>query len=352
MLYVCLENGLFYLGTRWGLDTPIRVSLIRSLTTFPFAVALFYINAHFIIARYQPHRDWGRLALATTALLVGFAACRLVLYRYGLAAVGVFDDFESYEPYAILTNHFFVDTLWIGLQYLLFSYGYWFATHTIHLERQKRQLQADLFVAERAKFEAEVSFLRNQLNPHFLFNTFNFLYAESLACSPKLADSILSLTQMMRSVTELGQQPLVPLAQELTYIHHYLKIQQYRFEDGMHLQYAVENEALASSVSVPPLLFIALIENLFKYGDLSVADDCASILFSIEGNRIAFRSQNCKKDLRGRTVPGSGIGLANIQQQLNHHYPNTHRLTITDTATHFTVELAIGRVQSVAQPFD
>lgn len=348
LVYIFLENGLFFLGAWDHMANPVRVSLIRSLTTFPFAIALFYANAHLIVSRYQPRSDWARLGLTTIILLIFFAACRLILYRNGLQALGIFDEFESYEPYAVLTRHFFLDTLWIGLQYLLFSYGYWFATHTIRLEREQRQLQTDLFLAEQARFRAEVGFLRNQLNPHFLFNTFNFLYAESLSCSPKLADSIMSLTIMMRSVAELGQETLVPLTQELDYIRHYLKIQQYRFEEHMNLHLTIENESLATSVTVPPLVFISLIENIFKYGDLSAGDDPAIITFRLEEGFVHFVSYNRKKDMTGRAEPGSGIGLANIRQQLEHQYPN-HHLAITDTATYFRLKLTLGTRQPLTQ---
>ncbi|CAN5134275.1 sensor histidine kinase [soil metagenome] len=348
LTYIVAENLLFLLGD-WGYsEGTVRVTLIRSFTTFPFAIALFYINAHLIVERYQPRHDWLRLVLATMGLLVGFAACRLILYRWGLEAMGVFDEFEVYRRYAILTNHFSLDTLWIGLQYLLFSYGYWFATHTIRLEREKRQLQMDLFASERSKLQAELGFLRNQLNPHFLFNTFNFLYAESLSCSPKLADSIMSLTVMMRSVAELGRDSLVPLSQELEYMRHYLKIQQYRFDERMNLIFTVTNEDFAPTIKVPPLLFISLIENVFKYGDLSTADDPAQLTFQLEDGLVQFVCRNRKKDLAGRKELSTGIGLANIRQQLQQQYPATHQLTINDTSAHFSLELTIGTTQPVA----
>ncbi|MFD2570673.1 sensor histidine kinase [Spirosoma soli] len=347
LIYLIIENGLFLLGT-WGhSDAPVRIALIRSLTTFPFVIALFYINAHFLIERYQPQRAWDRLTLATLSLLVGFAACRLILYRYGLEKLGVFDAFEPYGPYSFLTEHFFLDTLWIGLQYLLFSYGYWFARHTLRLEQEKRQLQADLFTSERAKLQAELTFLRNQLNPHFLFNTFNFLYAEAMNCSPKLADSVLSLTVMMRNITELGRKPLIPLSHELEYIHHYLNIQSYRFEEQMNLRFRVEGEEFASLVHVPPLLFISLIENVFKYGDLSEATDPADIHFYIGDEGVRFHCYNRKKDLAGRREASSGgVGLTNIRQQLHQYFPDSCQLTIDESATHYVLKLVIGTTRS------
>ncbi len=334
-VYIGSENLLSYLGT------PPYVSLARTLLTFPLVIVLFYLNAHFVLPRFLPARRWPALLLSAAALVTGFAALRLLLFRSLLPLLRL--GLDEYPQLALLTEHFLLDTVYLAGQYLLYSYGYWFLVNGLRLEREKRTLQASLFAVEKANMEAQLAFLRNQLNPHFLFNTFNFLYAKALPCSPVLADSILSLTAMMRSVTELEREKLIPLSQELTYLRHYLKLQQYRFGEALCLRFSVTGEEHAARLPVPPLLCITLVENVFKYGDVSEASDPAVLSFELEAQGFRLYVHNRKREPAGPAPASTAVGMPNITRQLEYYFPDRHSLAVQQTATHYSLTLQLVR---------
>ena len=333
--FIGSENLLSYLGT------PPAVSLARTLLTFPWVIVLFYLNAHLVLPRFLPGRRWPALLLSTAALVTGFATLRLLLFRYLLPLLRL--GLDEYPQLALLTEHFLLDTVYLAGQYLLYSYGYWFLVNGLRLEREKRALQASLFAVEKANMEAQLAFLRNQLNPHFLFNTFNFLYAKALPCSPVLADSILSLTAMMRSVTELEREKLIPLSQELSYLRHYLKLQQYRFGEELCLRFSVTGEEHASRLPVPPLLCITLVENVFKYGDVSEASDPAVLSFELEEQGLRLYVYNRKREPVQTAPASTAVGMQNITRQLEYYFPGRYSLSVQPTATHYSLALQLVR---------
>lgn len=176
---------------------------------------------------------------------------------------------------------------------------------------------------EKEKTQTELDLLKQQLNPHFFFNTLNNLYALSLQKSDKTPESILQLSELMRYVIYKGQEKAALLTQEIKYIEDYIQLQQMRLK--IPLQFSFEQEINNEDVAIAPLLLIVLVENAFKHG-IEPAED-ATILklrLTCNGKQLHFSCQNSFEE--NDIVKTGGIGLQNLKRRLELLYPGTHTL--------------------------
>lgn len=189
---------------------------------------------------------------------------------------------------------------------------------------------------EKEKSQTELDLLKQQLNPHFFFNTLNNLYALSLQKSAKTSESILQLSELMRYTIYKGQEERVTIAQELKYLEDYIDLQQIRLKKPLQLSFEkrIDNER----VQIAPLLFIVLIENAFKHG-IEPAEEAAFLNLSLSctDHEVNFVCENSIEPEETDQKPG--IGLDNLKKRLNLLYPKAHTLDISTNNTIFRVAL-------------
>lgn len=189
--------------------------------------------------------------------------------------------------------------------------------------------------SEKAK--AELELLKNQVNPHFFFNTLNNLYALTVKQSDKAPEVILKLSEMMRYTIYEGKNDTVFLSEEVAYLKNYIALHEIRHHKKVSIQF--EHTVLPED-KVAPLLFIILLENAFKHGvekltsdafiNIKLYSDKKSIHFSIENN---YESEIEKQE--------KGIGLENLKRRLLLIYPDRHTLTIDQKTTTYKVDLIL-----------
>ena len=313
-----------------------RMFIVQMPFTFGLVAILFYTNIYAIIDPCVRRKQYVRLVLYTLLLIAAYSIIRYWLFYTVLPVLGIK---TVYSTSFVIHREFIPDSLWLAMQYVLFSYGYWFAMYSIRLERDKRYKERRIAALEVEKTQAELAFLRAQLNPHFLYNTLNFFFSDALMVSPRLADSIMALSQMLRSVSEAGYESLVPVSQELNYIRCYLKIQQYRFGDQLHVQLCITGEEYERQLTIPPLILISLVENMFKYGDVFDPATPALIRVDLSEEAIRFASSNRKKDNPNYTQ--GGLGLSNIDKQLNLVFGDRYSFEKQETNGIFSTALRI-----------
>lgn len=344
LIYLLVNNILL------NLDGSLSKVLQRTVITYSFVAVLFYVNAYYVVDIFFNKKQYWRFACATLLLLFGYALARYAVFYWVFPALNIS---TYYKEVSLLSSKFSLDSAWIALQYLLFSYGYWFGFNKIRLEREQRIISEKLLAAENERTKAELMFLKAQLNPHFLFNTFNFFYSEAINYSDKLANAILLLTEMMRTVTEVGKEDMIPLKKEIGYIENYIQIQQYRFSNKLCIELEIEGVEHLEYAFIPPLLFISVVENMFKYGDLHDPEHPAAIQYVVGENSLYFYAYNRKKAESALTkkmpVPSGGLGLANIQHQLAIIFGDTHTFTISNEEVDFSVEIVLTNT-ALAQP--
>ena len=193
-------------------------------------------------------------------------------------------------------------------------------------------------LAEADKAIAELSFLKAQINPHFLYNTLNNIYTLSVIGSEKTSESIMKLSNIMRYVTDEAEADFVSLVNELNCISNFIDLQKLRLGKMVTLNYTVKGDP--GGYQICPLLLMTFIENVFKYG-LSNHDPAQiDISIDIDGGQIVFHSQN--RIFNTRQQEGrSGIGIINTRKRLDYLYSGKYTLKIDHNDDLFTVDLVL-----------
>jgi two-component system, LytTR family, sensor kinase len=203
------------------------------------------------------------------------------------------------------------------------------------LEAQKLQLEVD-------KSKANFKFLKSQINPHFLHNTLNFLYAKSLPYSAELSEGILTLSDIMRYALNeaVDSDDKAPLKDEIEHVRNVIKINQLRFSNNLNVQFEVNG--VVNGASIIPFVLITIVENAFKHGDLQKPEYPIDVKLNIEQNRLFFYCRNKKKS--GPKEISTGLGLDNIRNRLQFAYGDNYRLLIKDETDFYTTELTIDKL--------
>ncbi|SFQ83245.1 sensor histidine kinase [Hymenobacter arizonensis] len=207
---------------------------------------------------------------------------------------------------------------------------------------------ADSFRARRAqdhllqqKVEAELTALKAQVNPHFLFNALNTIYNEAQRVDNEtVADLIQQLAGIMRFTLQESKQPLTAIENEFSFLEKYLALQRARLPARDTLRVSTELEWDGLPASIAPLLLIPFIENAFQYGISFVHPAYIELAVAVENRRLRLRVANSIAP--GPAVrPGPGTGIATARQRLALMYAGRHELHIAQTADSFTVSLTL-----------
>ena len=201
---------------------------------------------------------------------------------------------------------------------------------------QRRDAQRNQVLAQ----EQQLRLLEAQVNPHFLFNTLNSLYALSLTQSPRTPDLLLALAELMRYQLESTRRPQVPLAEELDYLRSYAQLQEMRLGPRCPVQVELPTEAEAAGRTIAPLLLLALVENAFTHGTRRASGSFVHLQLALAGARLTLTLRNALPP-PGAAPVGTGTGLPNTRQRLALLYPGRHHLHAAPTETEFQTDLNI-----------
>lgn len=192
---------------------------------------------------------------------------------------------------------------------------------------------------EKEKNRAELSYLKAQINPHFLFNSLNSIYALALEKSDQAPEAVLKLSGMMRYVLNDAKQEFVPLEKEIAYITDYVALQQIRLGDTATINYTVSGNTLGCKIA--PMLVIPFVENAFKYG---VNPEKKSVIgIDVNTSEGVFKLHVINNKVKTLSYPEekNEIGLENTKQRLQLVYPGKHDLVLHETEDTFEVTLQI-----------
>lgn len=199
--------------------------------------------------------------------------------------------------------------------------------------RQNSQITA----LEKARSETELALLKQQLNPHFFFNTLNNLYALSLQQSKQTPESILQLSELMRYVIYRAKEAEVAVSEEVKYIEDYIQLQQIRLKHQPEIQFT--KDIHESTPRIAPLLLIVLVENAFKHG-VEPAEEKSRLHLQLLTTATSVHF-SCINSYEQETGNGAGIGLQNLERRLQLLYPGKHQLK-TEKENHiFKAELEL-----------
>jgi two-component system LytT family sensor kinase len=187
----------------------------------------------------------------------------------------------------------------------------------------------------------ELDALRSQLNPHFLFNTFNNLYGISLQEPARIPDLIMQISQLMRYQLENSNKKWVPLKDELSFIESCMALEEERVSQRCEIRYEYKNETPEVQCQIAPMILITFIENAFKHGCNSMEGSFVHIDIKVKNTTLTMNVTNSIPKKNCVTPNSIGIGLPNTEQRLNILYPGKHTLKKTVTAQTYHVELVL-----------
>ncbi|MFN3849530.1 MAG: sensor histidine kinase [Spirosomataceae bacterium] len=300
--------------------TPLWVSslIFRLLVTYGI---LFVLN------KYLRSKQYLNIFLGFLIVCLAYAGL-----RYGVEEVLYFRlfGFHNYSEESRYFSYYLVDNI---QNVILFSFGAFFLKMIEDLFRNEKE-RNDLLTE---KIAAEQAFLKNQLNPHFLFNTLNNIYSLTLNQSPKAPEAVLKLSELMRYMLYESNVDKVNLETEVKYLKNFIELQKFRYSGQTFIEFEVAGDL--HSQKVAPLLLIAFVENAFKHGEVSEVDKPLKISLLVNQNNLNFTLTNHKKDQNKDEI--GGVGLENVKRRLNLIYPNCHSLEIRDSANQYFCELNI-----------
>ena len=227
---------------------------------------------------------------------------------------------------------FFINFLLIKVAYFLRI-----LVEAFSLAQKKEE---DLILSKSETMETELKFLKSQINPHFLFNALNNIYALSAIDAQKTQDSILYLSDMLRYVLYECEKPKVEIAKEITYIEDFIKL----FELKSSRKYPIKTDFSINnpSLQIAPMLLIPFVENAFKHSNIhNPKESFITIKIETIEEQIIFSIENSlNKEPVAKDKVG-GIGIRNVQKRLSLLYPNKHDLRISQNEESYIVELKI-----------
>jgi len=202
--------------------------------------------------------------------------------------------------------------------------------------REKQEL-------ETQTMQSELRFLKSQINPHFLFNTLNNLYALTLKKSDKAPEIVIKLSEMMRYMLYECNEKRVLLRKEVNYLRNYLDLE--RLRQGKNVEITFEVQGEVSDQQIAPLMFIPFLENSFKHGlNNHISQGFVHIHLDVKDNFVHLFIENSKPGgtpNRDHRRPSGGIGLVNVRRRLNLIYPNQYKLEIQDNPNTYAINLDI-----------
>lgn len=323
-------------GTHLGGVPHVFGYPLRFIANNLFLVPFFYFNAYFLVPRLFFAKKNFLYFGAVLLLLVLFL---LIPEPERIRLVNVNNLPARFPEADRLRLHERPRTLFVGFRAIprIFSFCLvWLLGTMLQVIDRWRIAEKRSKESELEKVNAELSYLKLQINPHFLFNTLNNIYSLASVQSTQTPAAVMKLSEIMRYVTQDAQADIVPLEKEIQYINNYIELQKMRSNDKLELNFKAEGDFSRNSIA--PLLLISFVENAFKYGVSTHEKSHISIHITAERDVLQMRVRNTVFD-RPEHAATSSIGMSNTRRRLDLLYPGRHSLTFGKTNGYYTVDL-------------
>ena len=296
------------------------------IVVFVYALVV-YFNLLYLIPNYlSKSKLLHYFGLLTLSVLIITPIEALILYL-------IYSGNETAQTNVITNlNLYFIPPLLIAAGSTLFKIiNDWFRNL-----REKQEL-------EKRTMQSELRFLKSQINPHFLFNTLNSLYALTLKKSDNAPEIVIKLSEMMRYMLYECNEKQVPLVKEVNYLRNYLDLEKLRQGKTIDIQFTTEGHI--GNQMIAPLMFIPFLENSFKHGlSNNLTEGFVHIRLTADADRVTSVVENSKPEKMPTVHPkrkSGGIGLVNVKRRLNLLYPDRYKLNIEEHPKSYRVELEI-----------
>lgn len=251
---------------------------------------------------------------------------------YGLLLIGTILLVASLKIYPKVN--------WSGLSKISFFLFYTTGTGmAAFFLRRSILMQSENAEKDKLQKDMELNYLKEQVNPHFLFNSLNSIYSLSRKQSPETPDLVMQLSELMRYQLESSKKETVLLKEELEFIENYLLLEEKRLSKRCAVEFLIEGDL--SGLRISPMLLIPFVENAIKHGAQSTNEQSRiDISATIKNTTLHFGVVNSKPTM-STASNRNGLGLENVTRRLGLLYPNAHTLDIADKGNEYHVNLTV-----------
>ena len=309
------------LESSFSFDIFIDYLLSGLTSVFLLLIPPIYLNIYWLIPTFIEQKKYVIYLIIILTLIIGWG------YVLGVG-----------EPW--IDEHWFGKpkqdaSLQSGIAGMVFII---ISTTLLHLSYKWYLQLSKIKQIENDQLQLELSSLKNQINPHFFFNTLNNLYALSLEKSDETPSVILKLSEMMRYTIYDCKEAKVSVLNEITYLENFITLQKVRHHKRGLITF--KNEIVDGDIQIAPMILIVFLENAFKHGfDLIEKDAFINVNLKINKNILHFHIENSFIALEDGHQ--AGIGLENVKRRLSLIYPKTHELKVIKSENLFSVDLKL-----------
>jgi two-component system LytT family sensor kinase len=319
----------------------VNASAFHFLIFYILNICLFYFNAHIILdfAFFKTSKPYLVAIFLIGLEIFGYLLLKFFL-DYALAPSSKFFLILVKEDQKyILTN------IWRGVYFIGFSIAYWsmlymmrFKERNHHMETEQLKTVAKSLELENKYMSVENAYLHNQISPHLLFNSLNFIYNTVYQKSVEAGNGVMLLSELMRySLVSADDTRTVMLSKEVKQLENLIALCEMRFNGQFYLRF--KKSGKLSTAMIIPLVLITLVENIMKHGDMGDKKSPALISLMLKDNHLYFETRNIKT--RTSLYPKGGLGLKNIEKRLSNYYHDKYNLFAKDENGLFIVTLTI-----------
>lgn len=327
---ILICSPLFFTG-RSGVSSV--EDYVRSIIVPLSFMSIFYINYIWLIKRFLFRRETRWFLLCNVLLILTMMGLVHLCMTYAIP-----DEMMKHPHPRPLRDEIGFHAINVAIYSLVTGLSV-----AIRMTNGWYQVEANQRELERERAEAELSNLKSQLNPHFLFNTLNNIYS-LIAFSPEKAqEAVHDLSRLLRYVLYESNQPLVPIEKDLDFLRNYIELMRIRLPRHVDLQ--TDIEAATPGVMIAPLLFISLVENAFKHGVSNSQPSFIQITIRQAGDAVSCSIRNSYFPKSAGDKSGSGIGLSNLEKRLSLLYPECYHFTYGKEGENYVAHLVIHKIK-------
>ena len=301
-------------------------ALSKQLINIFFYAVIVYFNLYYLIPNYLTQRTFVRYIGLLLLSVVILTPIKAIVFYFMFAGSPLYREYVTFNQQ------------WIFLLTFLVAAGSTVAkivSDWLWHQRDRKEL-------ETQNMQSELKFLKSQINPHFLFNTLNSLYALTLKKSDRAPEIVIKLSEMMRYMLYECNERQVSLSKEVQYIRNYVDLEMLRQGQKVRIDFHVQGEIQGQMIA--PLIFTPFLENSFKHGVNQISEGFVDIKLMVKDKNVILQIENSKpprQQVINHKRPSGGIGLANVRRRLDLLYPDSYALKISDEAEKYKVSLTL-----------
>lgn len=296
-------------------------SMLLLASVFP--IGFYYLNYYKLIPLFY-------LQKKTITYLLSILLSLTILIIISIIFTYLSDNHKLYErrppfPFLIHSLLLFVVVLFVSLG--------------LRMNSEWKKAEEEIIKIEKEKLNAELSYLKAQINPHFLFNSLNSIYSLAIIKSDQTAEAVMKLSNLMRYVILDVHIPFVPLEKELGYIKNFIELHRLRLADNNQIDFQFSGNS--EGLLIAPFILVPFVENAFKHGTSAIDPINIIIDISLVKNRLDFKVNNNKPAKYFENQLSTGVGIENTRKRLEMIYKKNFTLTILETDNTFEVGLTL-----------